>query len=708
MTRTTLVTKKPKVSYLKWNFDVKTFSLLGSELITDRITALVELAKNAYDANATRLDIVFTKTTSTGTRLSKIEIKDDGEGMSSEDISNKWMVIGTSSKRTRRLTDPPFNRRLIGEKGVGRFAVEKLGNTLSLKTKKTGSSYWLHLEIDWKKYSDIADKADGTYFTDIPNKYWKSKGDKDESGTTLSITGLNDVWTEHDIERAQKELSKIVSPLQQIRPPFDIYICNANISKLPKKVVNHAITFATIERHIKFGKDYQEVLSVADGALGIRKEPIKSFGPVALHLFFFNQDDKNRFKRAYKGTFIQIDGFKVYRDGIITTPFAQHEDSLDKKRDILGIDKRRWSGFFEKVSTRDLIGFVEITKDRNPKIVDATNRQDFLDNQQYRDFKEFIIAQLLEVEKFLKLEKEKTGEQITEELKEAKENLSDFSATIKELADKNPSISQELKQLSKQAKKVQISIKKGIKTQNDLKKESVRKENLYLSLMSLQEYSVHLAHAVRTAISKIKSYAEFFKREFPNPTYNIHFKKYSNSIYDEMLRLDSVVNFMLSYASSNIDFAEFNLKDTIQDIFGAHLPIFNAEHIQVDLEINDPVLLFHNKKFVDDIFENLISNSIKALRGASSKKIKCSGYADTDKYIIFFSDNGVGIPSENQNKVFEIYFTTTAATGGAGVGLYIVKTRVEALRGSISIANSEFAPNGVTFRLEIPFKQENS
>lgn len=708
MTRPTPIAKNPNVSYLKWNFDVKTFSLLGSELITDRITALVELAKNAYDANATRLDITFTETTSTGSPLSQIEIMDDGEGMSSEDISNKWMVIGTNSKRTNKFSDLPFNRRLIGEKGVGRFAVEKLGNTLLLKTKKKGASFWLHLEIDWKKYSDIADKADGTFFTDIPNKFWKTKGDKNDSGTTLSISGLNDVWSEHDIERAQKELSKIVSPLKQIYPPFDIYICNANESNKSQKVVNHAITFATIERHINYGKDFQEVLSVSDGVLGIKKEPIKSFGPIALHLFFFNQEDKSRFSRAYKGTFIQIDGFKVYRDGIITTPFAQHEDSPDKKRDILGIDKRRWSGFFEKISSRDLIGFVEITRDKNPRIVDATNRQDFLDNLQYRDFKEFIIAQLLEVEKFLKLEKKKTGEQIVEELKEAKENLSDFSSTIKELADRNPSISQELKQLSKQAKKVQISIKKGIKTQNDLKKESVRKENLYLSLMSLQEYSVHLAHAVRTAISKIKSYAEFFKKEFPNPTYEKHFKKYSLSIYDEMLRLDSAVNFMLSYASSNVDFAEFNLKEVIVDLFSAHKPIFESEHIQVDLEIKDPVLLFHNRKFVDDIFENLISNSVKALKGTEEKKIKCSGYADTDKYIIFFSDNGVGIPPENQNKVFEVYFTTTAADGGAGVGLYIVKTRVEALRGSISIINSEFVPYGVTFRLEIPFKQEDA
>ena len=44
---------------LKWRFDISTFRLIGRELITDRITALFELVKNCYDANATRVDVVF-------------------------------------------------------------------------------------------------------------------------------------------------------------------------------------------------------------------------------------------------------------------------------------------------------------------------------------------------------------------------------------------------------------------------------------------------------------------------------------------------------------------------------------------------------------------------------------------------------------------------------------------------------------------------
>ena len=105
---------------LKWRFDISTFRLIGRDLITDRITALFELVKNCYDANASRVDIFFEKvslndgivdplTKEMKVNLqSKITIKDDGLGMSFADIRDKWMVIGTASKRKEPFTPPPF------------------------------------------------------------------------------------------------------------------------------------------------------------------------------------------------------------------------------------------------------------------------------------------------------------------------------------------------------------------------------------------------------------------------------------------------------------------------------------------------------------------------------------------------------------------------------------------------------------------------
>jgi HSP90 family molecular chaperone len=143
-----------KKDSIKFNFDVSAYRLLGRELITDRITALFELVKNAYDANAENVTVEFQNINPLSTD-SKIIIKDDGIGMQFSDIKNKWMVIGTSSKRRERLSPAPHKRKVSGKKGVGRFAVDKLGERLILKTKKKSDNRLLCLETDWSHYSGL-------------------------------------------------------------------------------------------------------------------------------------------------------------------------------------------------------------------------------------------------------------------------------------------------------------------------------------------------------------------------------------------------------------------------------------------------------------------------------------------------------------------------------------------------------------------------
>ena len=102
---------------LKWRFDVSTFRLIGRDLITDRVTALFELVKNCYDANAQNVNVIF-ENVGAGKKQAVIRVEDDGYGMSFEDIRDKWMVIGTSSKRARPYSPKPFNRKCVGEKGI--------------------------------------------------------------------------------------------------------------------------------------------------------------------------------------------------------------------------------------------------------------------------------------------------------------------------------------------------------------------------------------------------------------------------------------------------------------------------------------------------------------------------------------------------------------------------------------------------------------
>ena len=73
--------------------------------------------------------------------------------MAFSDIRDKWMVIGTASKRNTLYSETPFNRRYVGEKGIGRFAVDKLGDKVNIRTKQKGDSLLLDVEINWDLYN---------------------------------------------------------------------------------------------------------------------------------------------------------------------------------------------------------------------------------------------------------------------------------------------------------------------------------------------------------------------------------------------------------------------------------------------------------------------------------------------------------------------------------------------------------------------------
>lgn len=703
---------------LQWRFDVNTFKLIGQDLITDRVTALFELVKNCYDANAQNVWIDLLDVNSRVN--SKIIIKDDGLGMSFEDIRDKWMVVGTASKRQDLFSPAPYNRRYVGEKGIGRFAVDKLGAKVIIKTKKKGADKTLFVEINWQGYETLSnDTSQISLFTDVKNNYWYEPSvEIDLQGTELQISSVREKWTSDNIERLSKELTKIVSPFYPVNPPFNIFIHSNEYLQFDgkKPIKSDVVDFYSHKAEINFHLDkvpsnsYQEILSfdAKKDEIVIKRVKIRSFGPVKAKLFYFNTEAKKRFNdfhKSKKDNDTRIDGIKIYRDGLVTTPFAEGEINSYKRRDILGIDKRRWRNTFDVIGTREVIGIIEITKENNPQIIDATNRQDFIQNQEYEDLKEFILEQLdifSEVKKFKRSEEK---EKVDVVLKKAKGDAKKFKKAIKTLQVNYPHLKEAIEPLIIQAEALEKVVDAGVKEQQEERKDFERKENIYLSLMSLQEYAAKLSHAVGTSIWGIKDMAQFLKDKYPNPKYENIFKEYSQLIFEEMEKLRKIVEFMLDYAIVNeTDYQDFSIKTCIQNLFFKvyHLRFLN-ENIEVSIEMQD-CIFNGNRKFFEDIVQQLISNAIKALEGRNNKQIKCSGYVEDNNYVILFSDNGIGIKDEIKNRIFDLYFTTTAEQGGAGIGLYIVKTRLEALKGNIEVVENELE-NGATLKVTLPFQK---
>ena len=698
---------------LKWRFDISTFRLIGRELITDRITALFELVKNCYDANATRVDVVFENVsydnavvddTTKEVRVnpgSKIVIEDNGYGMSFEDIRDKWMVIGTASKRTSPFSPRPFGRRCVGEKGIGRFAVDKLGDKVNIVTKKEEDDRWLNVEIDWNSYFNEVSPDEREHirlFTDIENKY--DYLDRNEgsgvSGTKLIVSSVREFWSKDDISRFYKEANKIVSPYTLLNPPFKIYITAREYDWVEKPVEPDKIDFATEEAEITYRGGIQETLyfDKDKGCIAKKDGPLRIFGGISLKIFYFDENARRNYYRKYKDVNNRIDGIKIYRDGIIATPFAEAEANPDRKRDILGIDKRLWQDIFNRISTREIIG-----------IIDATNRQDFIDNQEYRELKEFILEQLRAFEELKIYKRELKRASVSDELKTAKENVDTFAHSVNRVIETNPDLKKDLQPLVEQATKAGTSVKKAIEEQKKAEKEYIRKENMYLSIMSLQEYAIHIAHAVRTSLGKIQRKAEFFDKYYPDPEEEEYFKLYAKEIYQEMLVLNQVIDFMLSYSKSGLNFEDLNLNELVSGLFKSYETSLKAENIRSVVEIPDNLRINTNRQFFMDILQNMISNSVKALKGVPDKTIKCSGYISENDLILSMSDNGIGIPLEKREWVFGVFNTTTAESGGAGIGLYVVKTRVESLKGKVEVVDSEFGKVGTTIKITLPFKK---
>ena len=113
--------------------------------------------------------------------------------------------------------------------------------------------------------------------------------------------------------------------------------------------------------------------------------------------------------------------------------------------------------------------------------------------------------------------------------------------------------------------------------------------------------------------------------------------------------------------------------------------------------INQP---FHN---ILQVLNNLMLNSIKALENTEYNPtifIECK--IIDEQLDIIICDNGCGIPDENRDKIFDMYFTTT---GGSGIGLYHAKYSLEKMKGSISLLNS-FSNFKTSIKIEIPIKDD--
>ncbi|MGJ1225342.1 ATP-binding protein [Sphingobacterium siyangense] len=140
---------------MQFRTKARAVDLLGKGQIADLPTAITELWKNGYDAYADNLNAELFKKGYQGLESDYFVIADDGKGMSSSDILDKWLVLGTDSKSRAEMdvegedTLWKLPRVKAGEKGIGRLSIAFVGNPMLMLTKKMG--YPLQaVYFDWR------------------------------------------------------------------------------------------------------------------------------------------------------------------------------------------------------------------------------------------------------------------------------------------------------------------------------------------------------------------------------------------------------------------------------------------------------------------------------------------------------------------------------------------------------------------------------
>ena len=232
---------------MKYKMSSRATILLGRESVSRVDGAIIELVKNTYDADAEFCYLCF------DVEHDRIYILDNGAGMTKDTIETCWMLIGTDNKRVEYLSTK--NRVKSGEKGIGRFALDRLGSRCKMYTKHNSEDL-ICWETDWsnfEKAGQIIDdvEADFSYCPDlrfedvIPVEIKKgiarlAKGaDGDQfslkNGTLFIISGLRDKWTDREKEKVIDVLGYLIPPVEQ---QSYVIITQNNLKDVANKVDN--------------------------------------------------------------------------------------------------------------------------------------------------------------------------------------------------------------------------------------------------------------------------------------------------------------------------------------------------------------------------------------------------------------------------------------------------------------------------------------
>ncbi|WP_281846457.1 sensor histidine kinase [Olleya namhaensis] len=720
---------------VRFSVDAGVIDRLGTELVARQETAVSELVKNSYDADAKTVTLKFESSDAIGGTLF---IEDDGLGMTKEQLVNGFMRISSTDKLRNPLSER-YNRKRAGQKGIGRFAVQRLGEKLTITTQTLKDDFALVLTIDWNKYQGDID------LFNISNKII-TVPKRNEEGTTLKIEGLKDRWSQAAIKRIYRYVSAIIQPFPLSEEIEDISqddkTVDPGFKTIFKKLDNNSSIIIADESTMIYDHALGEIEGwIDDKGLGIysiisKQLDINETGEIGSDpddmTIPFSELKRIKFKAYYyiynsgyipkmqessiKRLSKTSGGIRLYRNGFRVLPYGEPGDDwlkLDKsvtRRSILPVH-----------NNLNFFGFVEL-KDNDKIFNETSSREGLVENEAMVQLQNFVYRTLMTC--VLKVAEVRNVKIVSGQKKEGK-LYEKIEVRIKDIAHTLEALDLELEKSEgslqvkrKRRKKIQ-KLKKDIEQVAELQKEETSKmlkEKSMLRVLSSVGITIgQFIHEVRDYLINMQSDVNFLLEKLRSDTV----------LLERVLILEQNIATFRSYTSYFDNIISQNvvreLKPIeIQNIAEKFWTSIHNDAIKSNIKFDEPVrngyylytLPMHPSEWSSILF-NFYTNAKKAIKRTKTPgEIKIES-GETDKFIYLeFSDTGDGISEENEEKIFEEFFTTTSQKAldtidesneitGTGLGLKIVKDIVSSYRGNIQVVSPKQGFN-TCLRIEIP------
>lgn len=713
--------------FVRFTVDAGLISRLGRELVAKQETAVSELVKNAYDADAINVWLTFIDCNEPGGRLI---ITDNGHGMTREQLINGFMRLSSTDKIHNPLS-PKFRRTRAGKKGIGRFAAQRLGEKLIIFTQTKDSLRTLKVEINWFKYQGDQD------LIHIANQIEELEKTSEE-GTILIIEGLYEAWTLSQIQRIYQYLVDLVQPfpLKKVKdqkvsdPGFAIEVQReigneeetvANVEKMVYDFALAEIEGIVDDKGVGVWSISSKQLSIDEQANEIGKlsdNPKSNFVYLRnlnfkAYYYIYNRGNYSNYLPKAQNTFIrglarERGGIRVYRNGFRVLPYGEQFDDWLKLEEATA--RRRVLPPFRR---ENFFGFVELT-DITGKVFDETSsREGLIENAAFKELVDFV-SRVLESAVFRVAEergrkqKPTSGDispvaKLRHAVEDAKKAADSFSKRVSAAQTSNDPKDRldevELSELAQEYSSVVETLLAAVKEEETREAQLVEELGMLRVLAGLGLSIGEFTHEINQSISSIDADIKNIQELHLDDKAGLYINRLKNNI--KHFRTYSA--YFDRAASDNVR-REMRPQEMGQVLRSFSKIVASAAH-RYGIEMLEPKVTgydiftvpMHPSEWASILF-NLFTNSVKAIRRAKTNgKIYLSAKKNGNYVYLDFADNGDGIATENSERIYDAFFTTSSPSSpfdkdnnpeelaGTGLGLKIVKDIVNSHYGTIEL-----------------------